>query len=89
MFSEMDFSTALKSFALLDRSPEMEDLKAEALRGAQKSPLNAMMGIKHIDDEGKTVVNTAGAGIRGATRRLVPQHDCAGGELAPRHGRDE
>jgi hypothetical protein len=34
----------------------MEDLKAEALREAQKSPLNAMMGIKHIDDEGKTVV---------------------------------
>jgi hypothetical protein len=63
MFSEMDFSTALKSFALLDRSPKMEDLKAEALREAQKSPLNAMMGIKHIDDEGKTVVNTAGAAL--------------------------
>ena len=62
MFSEMDFSTALKSFALLDSSPKMEDLKAEALKQGQKSPLSAMMGIKHIDDEGKTVVNTAGAG---------------------------
>jgi hypothetical protein len=62
MFSEMDFSTALKSFALLDKSPKPADLKAEALKWGQQSPLNAMMGIKHIDDEGKTVVNTAGAG---------------------------
>lgn len=62
MFSEMDFSAALKSFALLDSSPKMEDLKAQALKLGQKSPLSAMMGIKHIDDEGKTVVNTAGAG---------------------------
>jgi hypothetical protein len=62
MFSQMDFPTALKSFALLDSSPKMEDLKAQALREGQKSPLIAMMGIKHIDDEGKTVVNTAGAG---------------------------
>src|SRR5205807_5415750 len=63
MFAEMDFSTALKSFALLDRSPKMEDLKAEALRHAQAAPLSAMMGIKHIDDEGRTVVNTGGAAL--------------------------
>ena len=70
MFSEMDFSTALKSFALLDNSPKMADLKAEALKLGQASALSAMMGIKHIDDEGKTIVNTAGAG-RGAACRLV------------------
>jgi hypothetical protein len=62
MFAEMDFSTALKSFALLDSSPKMEALKAEALKQGQTSPLSAMMGIKHLDDEGKTVVKTAGAG---------------------------
>jgi len=62
MFSQMDFSTALKSFALLDNSPKMEDLKAEALKHGQKSPMSAMTGVKHIDDEGKTVVTTAGAG---------------------------
>ena len=45
MFAEMDFSTALKSFALLSRSPNMEDLKAEALRHAQPAPLRVMMGI--------------------------------------------
>ncbi len=62
-FSEMDLPTALKSFALLDNSPRMEDLKAQALKQGQSSPLSAMMGIKHIDDEGKTIVNTAGAGL--------------------------
>jgi hypothetical protein len=61
-FAGMDFSTALKSFALLDISPKMEDLKAQALKLARTSALTAMMGIKHVDDEGKTVVNTAGAG---------------------------
>lgn len=61
-FAGMDFSTALKSFALLDISPKMEDLKAQALKLGRTSALTAMMGIKHVDDEGKTVVNTAGAG---------------------------
>jgi hypothetical protein len=61
-FSGMDFSTALKSFALLDSSPKIEDLKAEALKQGEEFSMTAMMGVKHIDDEGKTVVNTAGAG---------------------------
>jgi hypothetical protein len=69
IFSEMDFSTALKSFALLDRSPKMDDLKAAALEQGKKSPLSTMMGVKHVDDEGKTVVNTAGAGSE------EPPHD--------------
>jgi hypothetical protein len=40
LFSQMDFSTALKNFALLASSPKMEDLKAEALREAQANPLS-------------------------------------------------
>jgi hypothetical protein len=62
LFSEMNFSTALKSFALLEASPKIADLKAEARKWAEQSPLSAMMGIKHLDDEGKTIVETAGAG---------------------------
>jgi hypothetical protein len=62
MFSEMDFSTVLKSFALFDSSPKLVDLKAEALKLGQQFPLHAMLDIKHIDNEGKTAVNTAGAG---------------------------
>lgn len=62
-FSKMDFSTALKSFALLDSSPKIEDLRAEALRQAQASPLTSMLGTKYADDQGRTVVNTPGAGF--------------------------
>jgi hypothetical protein len=61
-FAAMDFSTALKSFALLEPSPKIEDLKAAALKRAEDNPLSGMMGVKHVDDEGRTVVNTAGAG---------------------------
>ena len=61
-FSEMDFSTALKSFALLGRSPKIDDLQGEALKHSQKSPLSARIGVKHMDSEGKTIVHTAGAG---------------------------
>jgi hypothetical protein len=39
-----------------------EDLKAEAMQRAEQNPLSGMMGVKHIDDEGRTVVNTADAG---------------------------
>lgn len=62
VFAPMDFSTAMKSFALLKGSPKMEDLEAEALRRAEDNPLSAMMAIKHVDDMGRTVVNTDHAG---------------------------
>ena len=84
----MDFSTALKSFALLDRSPKIEDLKAGALKQGEEFSMTTMMGIKHVDDEGKTVVNTAGAGSG------EPPDDwyvnmIARQERAPRRGRRE
>jgi hypothetical protein len=62
LFAEMNFSTALKSFALLGCSPKIEDLKAQARKRREEFSISAMMDIKHIDDEGKTVVNTSGAG---------------------------
>ncbi|MEH2565607.1 hypothetical protein [Bradyrhizobium sp. AZCC 2289] len=62
LFAEMDFSTALKSFVLLENSPKTEDLKRQAMEQAEQEPLSAMMGAKHLDDEGRTVVNTAAAG---------------------------
>lgn len=60
-FSKLDISAALKSFAELASSPKMEDLKAQVLEQREKYPLNDTWGIKHIDDEGKTVVGTARA----------------------------
>jgi hypothetical protein len=61
-FAGFNLSTMLKSFALLGRSPKTEDLKAEELRRGKIGPLTSMMPVKHIDDEGKTVVMTDGAG---------------------------
>jgi hypothetical protein len=62
LFSQMDFATSLKNFALLASSPKMEDLKAEALREAQASPLSSLWAVKNLDDEGKTIVYTPGVG---------------------------
>ena len=62
MFSKMNFSTSLKSFALLDNSPKMKDLKEEALKQGQDFCLSSMFGMTYIDGEGKTIVDTPGAG---------------------------
>lgn len=61
MFAGMDLATALKSFAIIDGSPKMEELRARALKSAKASPLASMMGAKHVDSEGKTVITTPGA----------------------------
>src|SRR5205085_3754282 len=47
---------------LLESSPKTEDLKRQAMERAEQEPLSALMGAKHLDDEGKTIVNTAAAG---------------------------
>lgn len=62
LFAPMDLSTALQSFALLAVSPKIEDLKAHARARAEREPFSAMMGGKHVDDEGRTVVHTSDAG---------------------------
>lgn len=62
LFERMSFSEALKSFALLESSPKTDDLKEQALGLAEQTPLSAMMGGKHVDGEGKIIVNTSAAG---------------------------
>jgi hypothetical protein len=62
LFVPMDLSTALQSFALLAASPKLEDLKTDARARAEREPLIGMMGGKHVDDEGRTIVHTSDAG---------------------------
>lgn len=62
MFAAFDLPTGLKSFALLDASPKTEELKAAVLEEAKAAPLVAMISGKHVDEEGKTIVVTEGAG---------------------------
>jgi len=42
LFESMDFSTCLKSFAMLENSPKIEDLKAEALQRADQGEEQAL-----------------------------------------------
>lgn len=60
MFAGMDLATALKSFAIIDGSPKLAELKARALKHAEASPLASMFSAKHVDNEGKTVITTPG-----------------------------
>lgn len=62
LFVPMDLSTALQSFAFLAVSPKIEDLKAHARARAEREPFSGMMGGKHVDDEGRTIVHTSDAG---------------------------
>ena len=62
LFEAMDLSSCLKSFAMLEGSPKVDDLKNEALQRAENDPLISMMAAKHVDDMGRTVVGTSGAG---------------------------
>ena len=60
--SQMDFSTSLRNFALLASSPRMEDLRADALKEARAIICSHLWAAKHLDDEGRTIVDTPGAG---------------------------
>lgn len=62
LFFQMDFSSSLKNFALLASSPMTENLKADALKEARENPLSNLWSVKHLDDEGRTIVGTPGLG---------------------------
>ena len=62
LFEEMDFATALKSYAFLSESPAMADLKANALEEGRNSALGSIFGAQHVDHEGRTVVRTSALG---------------------------
>jgi hypothetical protein len=61
LFEAMDFCTCLKSFAMLESAPKIDDLKKEALQRAENDPLIASMAAKHVDDMGRTILDIAGA----------------------------
>jgi hypothetical protein len=69
-FEALRLSDALKNFALLEKSPAMEDLREQALQMREHSPVVSMFGATHIDDEGKTIAKTSGASGHGE-----PQED--------------
>jgi hypothetical protein len=61
-FSKMDFSEFLRNFALLEKSPRTDELRATAIELAKTSVLGANLHVNHLDHEGKTTAKTGGAG---------------------------
>lgn len=60
-FGPLNLASSLLQFALLAKSPDPAALRAEALETLERSPLMAMFGGMHVDDEGKFVTKTPGA----------------------------
>jgi len=64
-FSSYRLPEALKQFALITGSPSVDRLEDEALKSIKNNPLMAMMGVSHVDEEGKTIRKSDGASTTG------------------------
>lgn len=61
-------------FADLDASPAPEALKADAIEQIEKYPLSSLFGAAHLDDEGKVLHRTDGAGFGEPGDPAIVQH---------------
>lgn len=84
-FGDLPLSETLRQFALLERSADPEALRREALDVAQSAPLMAMMGVHHINAEGRTVVKSPGAPATGEPEEGWFDHMIARSESLRRH----
>lgn len=64
-FEKYELAEALRKFGLLVRSRSIKDLRQEALDLAHKYPLQGIMGMKHMDDEGKPIAHSPSAEMNG------------------------
>jgi hypothetical protein len=60
-FDAMDLPTALRELACLSRSRPIEELRQDALKSRETSPLSTMMGSRHLDADGKSAAQVAAA----------------------------
>jgi len=60
-FDAMDLSRALRELACLSRSRPIEELRRDALKSRESSPLSTMMGSSYLDADGKSAVHVAAA----------------------------
>jgi len=61
VFQGLSFSDAMRQFGLVAKSTPIEDLKKFAHEQLRDHPLQAIMSVAHIDDEGKPVATSPGA----------------------------
>ena len=75
-FDDLGQSDALRTFALLDKSRDPGQLRAEVIEAGRTSPLMAMMPSTYVDSEGRTVTKSPGSPHDGDFgRRLVHPYD--------------
>lgn len=58
VFGNLDLADAMRVFGLLARSVPIKELRQEALENLRKHPLQAIMGVSHIDHEGKPIAHS-------------------------------
>jgi hypothetical protein len=64
-FEKYELAEALRELGLLVRSRSVKDLRQEALDLANEYPIQGIMGIAHIDDEGKPIAHSPSAEMKG------------------------
>lgn len=62
LFDGATLADSLKTFALLESSPVVAHLREGARKSIEMSPLVSMMSVNHVDEEGKTIRKSPGAG---------------------------
>lgn len=84
-FKPLSVYDSLFVFAVLDQSPDPEKLRAEAIEQIRKHPLSSLFGAAHLDDEGKVIHRTGGAGGFGDPDESVIAQQIAQAEGIRRH----
>lgn len=64
-FEKLTLAEAMRDFAILANSKPIPELRKEALELLRKHPLQAMMAIGHIDQDGKSIAHSPGAETEG------------------------
>lgn len=84
-FVSLSLADALKAFALLDKSRDVDKLRADARTLGEAAPLMAAMPASFIDKEGRTVTKSPGAPHEGEPDDLWFTHMIDRSESIHRH----
>jgi hypothetical protein len=79
-FEGLSLADALRQFALLERSPDLDALRQQALDSLKAAPMGSMFSAVYLDDEGRSVAKAAGAPHSGEPdeswfRRMAGQYE--------------
>ncbi|MDR3488434.1 MAG: hypothetical protein P4M05_26475 [Bradyrhizobium sp.] len=84
-FERLSLSDALRAFALLDRSRDVDKLRADAVALGETAPFMATMPTSFIDNDGRTVKKSPGAPHEGEPDEVWFTHMIERSESIHRH----